>query len=90
MNVNDQLEKACRESLNKFAKIDDGQFGDIRAKLEYCLGSYGYDGNPVGLYKSVKDSSRLLKDYKKKNPRKVSMKLIELIEKAALKYEQLQ
>jgi len=88
MNVNDQLEKACRESLNKFAKIDEGQFKDIRDKLEYCLGSYGFDGNAVGLHECAIDSSKLLKKYKEKNPRKVSVKLIDLIDKAAQKYKQ--
>ena len=88
MNINDQLEKVCRESLNQFAKIDDGPYGEIRAKIEYCLGSYGYDGNPIGLYECAKESSSLFKKFKKKNPRKVSQKLIDSIDKAVLNYEQ--
>ena len=87
MNINDQLEKVCRESLNKFSNIDDGRYGDIRAKLEYCLGSYGYDGNPIGLYECAKDSCGLLKEYKEKNPRKVSKKLIESVDKAIMNFE---
>ena len=83
MNINNQLEKACRESLNQFSRIDDDQYDEIRAKLEYCLGSYGFDGNPACLYKCAKDSSKLLKKYKAKNPRKVSKKLIEFIDKSA-------
>ena len=60
---------------------------DFRAKLEYCLGSYGYDGNPSGLHECAKESSELLKKYKEKNPRKVSKKMLEFIDKVVLKYE---
>jgi hypothetical protein len=89
MNINEQLEKACRETLNKFASLDDGGYGDIRSKLEYCLGSYGYDGNPIGLYECARDSSGLLKEYKEKNPRKVSKKLIEFVDKTVANFEKM-
>ena len=87
MNINDQLEKICRESLNQFVKIDDGKYSKIRSKIEYCLGSYGYDGNIIGLYESAKESSALFKKYIKKNPRKVAKKFIDSIDRTVLKYE---
>jgi hypothetical protein len=50
--------------------------------LEFVLGSYGFDGNPVGLHEYAKKSSDILKKYKQKQPRKVSQKLLESIDSA--------
>jgi hypothetical protein len=82
MNTNEKLEKACKDALTQFEKIGDEKYYDIRSKLEFVLGSYGYDGNPEGLNEFAKKSSQLLKKYKEKYPRKVSQKLIDSIDKA--------
>jgi len=82
MNTNEKLEKASKDALAQFEKIGDEKYYDIRSKLEFVLGSYGFDGNPVGLYEYAKKSSDLLKKYKLKHPRKVSKKLIDSIDKA--------
>jgi len=82
MNTNEKLEKASKDALAQFEKIGDEKYYDIRSKLEFVLGSYGFDGNPVGLYEYAKKSSDLLKKYKTKHPRKVSKKLIDSIDKA--------
>jgi len=82
MNTNEKLEKACKDALAQFEKIGDEKYYDIRSKLEFVLGSYGFDSNPVGLYEYAKKSSDLLKKYKAKYTRKVSKKLIESIDKA--------
>ena len=82
MNTNEKLEKACKDALTQFEKIGDEKYYDIRSKLEFVLGSFGFDGNPVGLHEYAKKSSDLLKKYKAKQPRKVSKKLIDSIDKA--------
>jgi hypothetical protein len=87
MNTNEKLEKACKDALAQFEKIGDEKYYDIRSKLEFVLGSFGFDGNPVGLNEYAKKSSDLLKKYKAKHPRKVSKKLIDLIDKAVADYK---
>ena len=82
MSNNQKLEKACKDALAQFEKLGDEQFYDIRSKLEFVLGSYGFDGNPVGLHEFAKKSSDILKKYKQKHPRKVSQKLLDSIDSA--------
>lgn len=82
MATSDKLEKACKDALTQFEKIGDEKFYEIRSKLEYVLGSYGFDKNPAGLQEFAKKSSKLLKSYKGKYPRKVSKRLIDSIDKA--------
>ena len=67
-------------------KIGDEKYYDIRSKLEFVLGSFGFDGNPVGLNEYARKSSDLLKKYKTKHPRKVSKKLIDSIDKAVASF----
>jgi hypothetical protein len=87
MSNNQKLEKACKDALAQFEKIGEEQFYDIRSKLEFVLGSYGYDGNPVGLHEYAKKSSEMLKKFKKKFPRKVSKKLLDSIDSAVEGYK---
>ena len=82
MSNNQKLEKACKDALAQFEKLGDEQFYDIRSKLEFVLGSYGFDGNPVGLHEFAKKSSDILKKYKQKHSRKVSQKLLDSIDSA--------
>ena len=60
MANNEKLEKACKDALAQFEKIGDEKFYEIRSKLEFVLGSYGFDGNPVGLQEYAKKSLDLL------------------------------
>lgn len=77
-----KIEKACEAAFEKFQKIGLDKYSDIQSKLEYVLGSYRYDGNPVGLYEIGDLALKALKKYKKEKPRQVSKKLIEDLEKA--------
>jgi hypothetical protein len=90
MTTNEKLEKACKDALAQFEKIGDEKYYDIRSKLEFVLGSFGFDGNPQGLHEFAKKSSDLLKKFKEKYPRKVSKKLIESIDKAVSAYKKKQ
>jgi len=87
MSVNPKLEKACKDALAQFEKIGDEKYYDIRSKLEFVLGSYGFDGNPVGLYEYAKKSAAMLKKYKEKHPRQISKKMLDSIEKAVEDYK---
>ena len=79
---NQKIEKACAAALEKIQKLGLEKFADIQSKLEYVLGSYGYDGNPVGLYEIGALALKALKKFKKEKPRLVSKKLIDDLEKA--------
>ena len=62
------------------------KYNEIQANLEWCLGSYNNDKNPVGIYKFGAESLETLKRVKAKQPRKVSKKVIEQLDKAILNY----
>lgn len=77
------IEKACIAAKEKLAKlkIED----EIQSKLEWVLGSYANDGNPVGLYEIGEKALEALQKYKKVKPRQVANKLVEDLEKAITK-----
>jgi len=79
---NQKIEKACEAALEKFQKIGLEKYADIQSKLEYVLGSYRYDSNPVGLYEIGTLALKELKKYQKEKPRLVSKKLVDGLENA--------
>ena len=82
MNANgEKLRDACQAAFLTFQKIKSSEFSDIQSKLEFCIGSYDFDKNPVGLYEYGEQAVRLLKKYREKNPRKVTQKVITDLEK---------
>ncbi|MCC5919532.1 MAG: hypothetical protein LAT68_04895 [Cyclobacteriaceae bacterium] len=81
-----KIEVACEEALTKLEKLKDDQLEDVRAKLEWVLGSYRNDGNPEGLYEIGKMAFETLSDYKVKKPRTVSKKLLDDLNKAVEKH----
>ena len=81
-NQNQKIEKACKDALEKLKKIGLDKYADIQSKLEYVLGSFGFDENPVGLYEVGEIALKELKKYKKLKPRLVSKKLIDDLEKS--------
>jgi hypothetical protein len=80
--LNQKIEKACEAALEKIQKMGLDKFADLQSKLEFVLGSYRFDGNPSGLYEIGDKALKDLKKYKKANPRLVSKKLIDDLEKA--------
>jgi hypothetical protein len=79
---NQKIEKACEAALEKFQKLGLDKFSDIQSKLEYVLGSYRYDGNPVGLFEIGSLALKALNKIKKEKPRLVSQKIVDDLEKA--------
>ena len=80
--LNQKIEKACEASLDKFNKLGLKEYADTQAKLEYVLGSYRFDGNPVGLFDIGEQALSDLKKIKKDKPRSIAKKLIDDLEKA--------
>ncbi len=79
---NQKIEMACEDALGKFKKISIEKYADIQSKLEYVLGSYRFDKNPVGLFEIGESALKELKNCKKGKPRLVSKKLIDSLAKA--------
>jgi hypothetical protein len=73
------IEKASEEALHKLKalNIEPGLQGDI----QWCLGSYRHDKNPVGLYVMVERALVVFKTTLAKNPKAVPAKFIGDLEK---------
>ncbi len=77
----DKFRNACEEAVGVFTKLKVEDYNDIQSKLEYCIGSYNHDKNPIGLYEYGAVALSELKSFKAANPRKVNKKIIENLEK---------
>lgn len=54
----------------------------LQADIEWCLGSYRYDGNPSGLYEKATAALKVFREAQQKKVKGVTAKLIADIEKA--------
>lgn len=84
--INEKLKKSCQEALQVITKLDRKEFAEIRSKLEFVIGSYEYDKNPVGLHEFGVKALQVLTNLKKKEPRKVNAKVLENLEKSIQQY----
>jgi hypothetical protein len=74
------LEAVCTTALEKIKSLQlDAQ---LQADLEWCLGSYRHDGNPVGLVAAAQRSITLLKAEQARKTKGITAKLIGDLEKA--------
>jgi hypothetical protein len=72
-------EKTGEEILKKLKSLDlDHQ---LQADLEWCLGSYKHDKNPIGLIESAERALVVFKDALSKKTKGVTAKTISDIEK---------
>jgi len=85
---NENLKKRCEEAVVAFQKLNKEEHSEIQSNLEWCLGSYNYDKNPKGLFEYSIKSLDTLKKVKSKEPRKVTKKVIDGLEKAILSYNE--
>lgn len=83
-NKSEKLRDACQLAMDTLKKIKNPQFNEIISKLEFVIGSYNYDKNPIGLIEFGKIAMGMLKEIKKKNPRKVSKDVINKLEESLL------
>jgi hypothetical protein len=85
---NENLKKACIESIEAIDKLETDELQELRSKLEFVVGSYEFDKNPVGLQEVGSDALEQFSSFKKKNPRKIAKKVLDGLEKSLKKYEE--
>lgn len=81
MTNTEKFRNACEDAVLLFTKLNREELADIKSKLEYCIGSYDHDSNPVGLYEYGAVALKKLKSFKAKYPRKVNKTVIDNLEK---------
>ncbi|MBN2214600.1 MAG: hypothetical protein JW723_10170 [Bacteroidales bacterium] len=72
----EKLKNACKAALLALQKLGNSEHDELRSKLEFVIGSYEFDKNPVGLYEFGEKALKALNNIKKKNPKKISKKII--------------
>lgn len=68
------IDAVCEQALEKLKALDLDQ--PLQADLAWCLGSYRYDQNPVGLLQTGSKALEVLSAVKTKGPKGVPAKLI--------------
>jgi hypothetical protein len=76
----DLIEKATDDTLEKLRSL--GIEAELQNDIEWCLGSYRADRNPVGLYQMAERAVAVLKREKDNKTKGVTAKLITDLEKA--------
>lgn len=74
------IEKVNQEALKKLKSMATNE--QLQADIEWCLGSYSYDKNPVGLYEMARRALKVFQEEKNKNSKAVPAKLLTDLEKA--------
>lgn len=72
--------KACESALAVLIELNIEY--QLQSEINWCLGSYNNDRNPIGLYQMAERSLIVLKEEKAKKTKGVTPKLIGDIEKA--------
>ena len=75
--------KASSEALEKLKELNIDQ--QLQSDLEWCLGSFKSDNNPVGLYSMIERAVIIFKEEKAKKTKGITAKLITDLEKAIKK-----
>ena len=75
-----KIEKACENALNKLKEL--GIDEQLQSDLQWCLGSFRSDNNPVGLYAMADRALTILREEKAKKTKGVTAKMITDLEKA--------
>jgi hypothetical protein len=76
---NNKIEKVCQDALEKLRAIGIDQ--QLQQDIEWCLGSYKADSNPVGLYAMAERVLAIFRDEKAKKTKGITAKTITDIEK---------
>ena len=71
----------CTAALDKLRELNlDYQ---LQGEIEWCLGSYANDGNPIGLYVMAERALHEFKNITATQPKAVPLKLMKDLEQAA-------
>jgi hypothetical protein len=73
------IEKACTSALAKLKALDVEP--QLQADIEWCLGSYSHDKNPIGLYEMGERALEVFKLQLDKKTKGVTAKMIADLEK---------
>src|SRR5688572_14441418 len=76
---NNNIEKISEDVLRKLQEL--GIEEHLQRDLEWCLGSYRADNNPVGLYDTIRKAVSVFKNEKEKKTKGVTGKFITDLEK---------
>jgi hypothetical protein len=74
------IEQVAESILDKFRTLNIEH--QLQADLEWCLGSYRFDGNPVGLVEAINRAVAALKAEQAKKTKGVTAAFITGVEKA--------
>lgn len=74
-----KIEKVCEDALEKLREL--GVHQQLQGDIEWCLGSYRSDGNPVGLYAMMERALAVFQEEKARKTKGVTAKLITDLEK---------
>lgn len=73
------IEHVMQQVLDKLAKMGTGQ--QLQDDIKWCLGSYGFDKNPIGLYETGARAFALFNEAKAKSAKAVPAKLLADLQK---------
>ena len=79
-NNGNNIEQASEGVLQKLQEL--GIEEQLQRDIQWCLGSYRSDGNPVGLYDTTRKALAVLRTEKEKKTKGVTAKIIADLEKA--------
>ena len=77
---NEKLRDVCQEALVCLNKPGNSKYNELKSKLEFVIGSYNFDKNPVGLYEIGNLALAALKEISAEKPRKVKKALLKNLE----------
>lgn len=81
---NEKLRDVCVEALTCLNKPGNATYDELKSKLEYVIGSYNYDKNPVGLYEIGTIALTALEEISAEKPRKVKKALLKNLKECLL------
>jgi hypothetical protein len=74
-----KIEKVCEDALNKLKELGIDQ--QLQNDIEWCIGSFKSDSNPVGLYAMADRALTIFRDEKAKKTKGITAKIITDLEK---------
>ena len=63
--INEKLKESCQEVVATLEKLEIETLSDLQGRIEWCIGSYEFDGNPEGLVELGQVALEELKTLKK-------------------------
>jgi hypothetical protein len=81
-NKGDHARDACQTAAAAFKKLNKPEYSDMISRLEFCINSYDYDQNPVGLFEHAKIAYQMFNNLNKTDSRKIGKKLLGDLEKS--------